>query len=150
MTLYQDCSSRHDSSKTWPLGVSAYFFLYIYIEKFKNLLVRNHETHFNIIWQKCFLGDPLPRFFKQLWFVKKYGHQGAKLIFPIYFYRKFKKSYPHKPLDLFQYNLVGMFLWWPSTKIVQAVMIRQKTWPLRDRAYFPYIFIWKTIKIFLS
>ena len=47
-------------------------------------------------------------------------------------------------MDQFQYNLAGMFLWWPSTKIVQAGMIRQKTWPLGGGAYFPY----KTLKIF--
>ena len=34
------------------------FSLYIYIEKFKNLLVRNHWTDFNIILQKCSFGDP--------------------------------------------------------------------------------------------
>ena len=42
-------------------------------------------------------------------------------------------------MDRFQYNLAGMFLWWPSTKIVQAVMIHQKSWPLGGGAYFPYI-----------
>ena len=42
-------------------------------------------------------------------------------------------------MDRFQYNLAGMFLWWPSTKIVQAVMIHQKTWRLGGGAYFPYI-----------
>ena len=40
------------------------FSLYIYIENFKNLLVRNHWTNFNIILQKCSFGDPLPRLFK--------------------------------------------------------------------------------------
>ena len=44
-------------------------------------------------------------------------------------------------MDQFQYNLAGMFLWWPATKIVQAGMIRQKTWPLGGGAYFPYISI---------
>ena len=35
-----------------------------------------------------------------------------------------------------------MFLWWPSTKVVQAVMIRQKTWPLCGRGLFSlYIYI---------
>ena len=62
--------------------------IYIYIEKFKNLLVRNHWTDFNIILQKCSFGDPLPRLFKPFGFVKKHGHQGAGLIFPIYLYRK--------------------------------------------------------------
>ena len=64
------------------------FSLYIYIEKLKNLLVRNPWTDFNIILQKCSFGDPLPRLFKPFGFVKKHGRQGAGLIFPIYLYRK--------------------------------------------------------------
>ena len=62
--------------------------LYIYIENFKNLLVRNHWTDFNIILQKCSFGDPLPRLFKPFGFIKKHGRQGAGLFFPIYLYRK--------------------------------------------------------------
>ena len=49
------------------------FSLYIYIENFKNLLVRNHWADFNIILQKCSFGDPLPRLFKPFGFVKKHG-----------------------------------------------------------------------------
>ena len=64
------------------------FSLYIYIEKFKNLLIRNHWTDFNIILQKCSFGDPLPRLFKPFGFIKKHGHYGVGLIFPIYLYRK--------------------------------------------------------------
>ena len=64
------------------------FSLYINIENFKNLLVRNHSTDFNIILQKCSFGNPLPRLFKPFGFVKKHGGQGAGLIFPIYLYRK--------------------------------------------------------------
>ena len=60
-----------------------FFSLYIYIENFKNLLVRNHWTNFSIILQKCFFGDPLPRLIKPFGFVKKHGRQGAGLIFPI-------------------------------------------------------------------
>ena len=63
------------------------FSLYIYIENFKNLLVRNHWTDFNIILQKCSFGNPLPRLFKPFGFIKKHGRQGAGLIFPIYLYR---------------------------------------------------------------
>ena len=55
------------------------FSLYIYIENFKNLLVRNQWTDFNIILQKCSFGDPLPRLFKPFGFVKKHGRQGAGL-----------------------------------------------------------------------
>ena len=87
------------------------FSLYIYIENFKNLLVRNHWTDFGIILQKCSFGDPLPRLFKPFGFVKKHGRQGEGLIFPIYLYRKLKKSSCQKPLDRFQYNFAEMFLW---------------------------------------
>ena len=69
-------------------GAGLIFHIYICIENFKNLLVRNHSTDFNIILQKCFFGDPLPRLFETFGFVKKHGRQGAGLIFPIYLYRK--------------------------------------------------------------
>ena len=44
-------------------------------------------------------------------------------------------------MDRFQYNLAGMFLWSPSTKVVQAVMIRQNIWLQGGGAHFPYISI---------
>ena len=182
--------------KTWLPGGGAYFPYIIYIENFKNLLVRNHWTDFSIILQKCSFGDslprlfkpfgfvkkhgrqgaglifpiylyrklkksscqkpladfhillqkcsfgdPLPRLFKPFGFVKKHGRQGAGLIFPIYLYRKLKKSSCQKPPDRFQNNFAEMFLWWSSTKIVQAIWICQKTWPPEGGAYFPYISI---------
>ena len=58
------------------------FSLYIYIENFKNLLVRNHWTDFNIILQKCSFGDPLPRLFKPFGFVKKTWLPGGGAFFP--------------------------------------------------------------------
>ena len=69
-------------------GAGLIFPIYLYRKLFKNLLVRNHWTDFNIILQKCSFGDPLPRLFKPFGFVKKNGRQGAGLIFPIYLYRK--------------------------------------------------------------
>ena len=69
------------------------FSLYIYTENFRNLLVRNHWTDCNIIWQKCKFGNPLPRLFKPFGFVKKHGHQGAGLIFPIYLNRTLEKIF---------------------------------------------------------
>ena len=113
------------------------FSLYIYIENFKNLLVRSHWTKFNISLQKCSFSDPLPRLFKPFGFVKKHGRQGAGLIFPIYLFRKLKKSSCQKPLYRFQYYIAEMFLWWFSTKIVQAFWIRQKTWPPGAGLVFP-------------
>ena len=87
VTLYQDCSSRHDSSKnmeTWGRGI---FSQYIFIENFKNLLVRNHWTDFIITWQKCLLVDPLQRLFKLSWFaVRSWG------LFSLYIYIENLKS----------------------------------------------------------
>ena len=60
----------------------AYFPYIIYIENFKNLLVRNHWIYFNIILQKCSFGDPLPRLFKPFGFVKKYAPPGGGAYFP--------------------------------------------------------------------
>ena len=61
------------------------FSQYIYIENFKNLLVRNHWTNFNIILQKCSFGDPLPRLFKPFGFVKKHSRQGrGRGLFSLY------------------------------------------------------------------
>ena len=91
--LYQDCSSYLDSLKNMVSRGRGLFSLYICIENFKNLLVRNHWTDFHIILQKCFFGDPLPRLFKPFRFVKKHGRQGAGLNFPIYPYRKLKKIF---------------------------------------------------------
>ena len=54
MTLYQDCSSHDDLLKNIAVRGWGLFSLYIYIENFKSLLVRNHWTDFNIMWQKCF------------------------------------------------------------------------------------------------
>ena len=144
MILYQDCSSHLNSSKNMAARGRGLFSLYIYIENLKNLLVRNHWTDFHLLLQKCSFGDPLPRLFKPFGFVKKHGRQGTGLIFPIYLYRKLKKSSCQKPLDRFPYNIVEMFFWRFSTKIVQAIWIPQKTWPLGGGTYFPYISIWKT------
>ena len=85
--LYQACSRHLDWSKNMSAKGQGLFSLYIYLENFKNLLVRNHWTDFNIILQKCSFGNPLPRLFKPFGFIKKHGRQGAGLIFPIYLYR---------------------------------------------------------------
>ena len=90
--LLQDCSSHLDSSKNMAARGRGLFSLYNCLENFKNLLVRNHWTDFHIISQKCSFGNPIARLFKPFGFVKKHDRQGAGLIFPIYLYRKLKKS----------------------------------------------------------
>ena len=144
MTLYQDCSSHLDLSKNMAARGRGSFSLYIYIEKLKNLLVKNHWTNCYIIVQKYSFGDSVPRLFKPFGFVKKHGRQGVGLIFPIhvYLYRKLEKSSCQKPLDQFHYNLAKMFPWWPCTKIVQVIVIRPKNMAPRGWGLFSlYIFI---------
>ena len=82
MILYQDCSSHLDSTKNTAARGQGLFSLYIYIENFKNLLVRNHWTDFNITRQDCFICSLLPRLFKLSWFVKKRGRQWGRAYFP--------------------------------------------------------------------
>ena len=61
VTLYQDCSGRHDLSEN--MAAREQGILYIYIENFKNLLVRNRWIEFNVTWQECPFGDLLTRLF---------------------------------------------------------------------------------------
>ena len=91
MILYQDCSRHLDWSKNMSARGRGLFSLYVYIENFKNLLVRNHWTDFNIILQKFSFGNPLPRLFKPFGFIKKHGHQGAGLI-SLYIYIEIFKN----------------------------------------------------------
>ena len=63
VTLYQDCSSHYDLSKNMAARGLGIFSLYIYIENFKNLLLRNCWIKFNVTWQECCFGDLLPRLF---------------------------------------------------------------------------------------
>ena len=87
---------------------------------------------------------------------------GVGLIFPIYLiedflsflyryylYRKLKKSSCKKLLDRVQCNLAGMLLWWPSTKLVQALMICQKNMATRLRGLFSVYICLKNFKILL-
>ena len=97
VTLYKDCSSRHDSSKNIAARGRGLFSLYIYIENFKNLLVRNSWTEFNVNWQECCFGDPLPRLFKPSWYVKNHGPQGGGAYFCLYLHRKLKFLLSHTP-----------------------------------------------------
>ena len=93
MILYQDCSSHLDSSKNMAARGRVLFLLYIHIENFKNLLVRNHQTDFNIILQKCSFCDPLPRLFKPFGSVKKTPVKGRGL-FSLYIYIENFKTLP--------------------------------------------------------
>ena len=86
MILYQGCSSHLDSSKNMATRGRGLLSLYIYIENLKNLLVRNHQTDFNIILQKCSFSDSLLRLFKPFGFVKKNMAARGRGLFSLYIY----------------------------------------------------------------
>ena len=126
------------------------FSLYIYIENFKNLLVRNHWTDFNIILQKCSFGDSLPRLFKPFGFVKKHSRQEAGLIFPMYLYRKLKKSSCQKPQTDFHILLQKCSFGNPLLRLFKPFGFVKKHGCQGAGLIFPIYLYRKLKKIFLS
>ena len=127
---------KNMAARGWGL-----FSLYIYIENFKNLLVRNHWTNFNIILQKCSFGDPLPRFFKPYGFVKKHGHQGAGVISLYIYIENFKNLLVRNHWTDFNITRQKCFFCNLLPRLFKPSG-RQKTWPPgRGGAYFPNISI---------
>ena len=92
MFLYKDCSSHSDSSKNMTARGRGLFSLYIYIENFKNLLVRNRWTDFNINLQKCSFGDPL-KLFKPMDSSKNMAARGRGLFSPYIYIENFKNLF---------------------------------------------------------
>ena len=69
MVPYQSCSKN---SIPWRTLVA----MATKVKNFKNLLLKNHWSNFKIISQKWSLGGPLPKLFKEFWYIKKHGRQG--------------------------------------------------------------------------
>ena len=119
------------------------FSLYIYIENFKNLLVRSHSTDFNMISAEMFFWWPCTKLFK-LWWKQTYGRQGMRLFFPYMSIWKTLKNI------LFRSHLNNFNIIWQKCSFRDPVLRLfkpwwfVKKWPLRDEAYFPKIAIWKT------
>ena len=103
MILYKNDSIDLDSSKNMAARSRGLFSLYIYIENFKNLLVRNHWTDFNIILQKCSFGNPLPSLFKPFGFIKNMAARGRGL-FSLFIYIETLKlflSETNRPISIY-------------------------------------------------
>ena len=124
--------------------------LYNLYRKLKNLLVRNHWTDFNIILQKCSFGDPLPRLFKPFGFVKKHGHQGMGLIFPIYLIENFKNLLVRNHWTDFHIILQKCSFGDPVPRLFKPFGFVKKHGRQGGGAYFHCISVKKTLKIFLS
>ena len=141
MILYQDYSSHSDSSKNMAARGRGLFSQYIYIENFKNLLVRNHWTDFNIILQKCSFGDPVLRLFKPFGFVKKHGRQ-VRGLFSLYIYiENFKNLLVRNHWTDFNIILQKCSFDDPLPRLFKPFGFVKKTWPPGGGAYFPNISI---------
>ena len=70
--------------------VRGLFSVYICIEKFKILFVRNHLTDFNITLQECCFGDPLARLFVIMILQKNMAAKGWGLFSLISKYKTLK------------------------------------------------------------
>ena len=122
--------------RTWPPGGGAYFPYIIYIENFKNLLVRNHWTDFNIIFQKCSFADPLPRLFKPFGFVKNMATRGRGL-FSLYIYiENFKNLLVQNHWTDFHIILQKCSFGDPVPRLFKPFGFVKKTWPPGGGAYF--------------
>ena len=130
------CHSGERPVARWPLV----FPIYLY-RKLKKSSCQKPLDRFPYNFAEMFLWWSSTKIVQAIWICQKTWPPGAGLIFPIYLYRKLKKSSCQKPLDRFPYNFAEMFLWWSSTKIVQAIWICQKTWPPGGGTYFPCISI---------
>ena len=121
-------------------GAGLIFPIYLY-RKLKKSSCQKLLDRLQYNLAELFLWWSSTRIVQAIWIRQKYGRHGSGLIFTVYLYRKLEKPSCLKPLDRFHYNIAKMFPWWPSTQIIQVIVIRQKSWPLGGGAYFPYISI---------
>ena len=145
MILYQDCLSHLDLSKNMAARGRGLFSLYICIENFKNLLVRNHWTDFHMILQKCSFGDPVARLFKPYGFVKKQGRQGGRGLHM--FMENFKNLLVRNHWTDFHMILQKCSFGDPVARLFNPCGFVKKQGRQGGGAY---ICLWKTLKIFLS
>ena len=153
-------------------------FLYICIENFKTLLVRNHWTDFNITRQKYFFDDNLSRLIDQLRFVKKKkkkkkkkavgGGGGGGLISPMYLNRKLKNrevvgagfifpihTYLYKNILVRNHSTSFCIIWHkcsfddPLSRLFKPpYFVKKHSQQGVVSPYFPNISIWKILKTF--
>ena len=145
MTLYQDCSSRHDLSKNMAArgvgGGGGLFPLYIYIENFNDLLVRNHWTDLNITLQECVFCNPLSRGCSSRHDSSKNMAPSGWGLFSLYIYiENFKKFLVRSHWTDFNITWQECFLSDLLPRLFKLSCFI-KTWPLGGGAYFPYISI---------
>ena len=124
-------TSHHDLSKNMATRGQGIFSLYIYVENFKNLLVRKLWILFGVTWQECCFGDLLPRLFMPLWYVKKHGVR-ARVLFSVKF---FLSETTRQISILLGRNVALVTLYHDCSSNRNS----SKNMAARGGAYFPYI-----------
>jgi len=116
------------SQKTWPPGAGPVFHIWLYRKLWKSsspkLLVRFWNNFTGMI-----LGCTSTRVVQRIMISQKTWPPGVGPVFYIWLYRKLWKSSSPKLLVWLQNNFTGMILGWTSIKVVQRIIISQKTWP---------------------
>ena len=114
--------------KMWLWWMGGYLHYTEIKEFFKNLLLWNRWSDFEIISHGCSLGDPFQNSFVKFWSIKKCGPGEWGLLA---LYRNegiLKKSSSLKPMVRFWNNFTELFLGWPFSKIVREILIGEETW----------------------
>ena len=113
--------------------------------KLKNLLFKNHQPDFEIISHKINVpGVNLYQDYSNYFDLYKNMAAKGRAGFPYMAIYQTSKVFLSEPTVRFWNNFIKMSLGWTSTKIVQIISIRQKTWPSVGRQVFP---IWLYSKL---
>ena len=126
VTLFKNCSWNFDPSKNVALVNGGYLHYTEIKEFFKNLLLWNRWSDFEIISQGCSLGDPFQNSFVKFWSIKKCGPGEWGLLA---LYRNegiLKKSSSLKLLVRFWNNFTELFLGWPFSKMFAKFWLVKK------------------------
>ena len=112
--FFKNCSQNSIPSKT----LVAMAMKWIFKQFYKNILLWNHWSNFEIISQEHTLGDPFQKLLSKFWSVHKHG-SGEWGLLALYRHEEIlKKSSSPKLWVRFWNNFTEMFLWWPFQKLI--------------------------------
>jgi len=128
------------SQKTWLPGAGPVFHIWLY-RKFWKSSSPKHLVGFPNNFTGMILGWTSTKDVQRIMVSQKTWPPGAGPVFHVWLYRKLWKSSSPKRLVWFQKKFIGMILGWTSTKVVQRIMLSQKTWPPRAGQFSIYGYI---------
>ena len=125
---WQDCSLESPLQKLFtefdPFKNSGYHSnkMEFFQQFFKNILLWNYWSDFEIISQECSLSDPFQKLFAKFWSVQNMALVNGGFLHYTDMKKFLKKSFLI-PLVRFWNNFTGVFLAWPFLKIVCEILI---------------------------